>query len=58
MCITTPARILEINGNKAVVKLNGKLSEVRIDLVSVSVGDYVFCTSGMAVDKADVHDRG
>jgi hydrogenase assembly chaperone HypC/HupF len=51
MCITTPARVVKIDGNLAVVELNGRHEEVRIDLVSVSVGDYVYCASGMAVEK-------
>ena len=33
MCITTPGKILKIDGNIAVVDINGKISEVRIDLV-------------------------
>ena len=53
MCITAKGKIMEIDGNKAVVKIKGKLSEVRIDLVKVSVGDYVYCSSGMAVEKAE-----
>ena len=54
MCITTPAKILEINGNKAIVELNKKTLEVRIDLVrEVKVGDFVYCTSGMAVEKVE-----
>lgn len=53
MCITTPGKILKIDGNMAVVDINGKISEVRIDLVSVKEGDYVYCSSGMAIEKAD-----
>lgn len=52
MCITTPAKVLRIDGNKAIVELNCQEKEVRIDLVKVSVGDYVYCASGMAVEKA------
>lgn len=51
MCITTPAKILKIYGNKAIVETQGKKTEVRIDLVEVKVGDYVYCASGMAVEK-------
>lgn len=54
MCITTPGKILKIEGNKALVEINNKISEVRIDLVKVNVGDYVYCASGMAIEKADV----
>ncbi len=57
MCITTPGKILKIDGNMAVVDINGKISEVRIDLVSVKEGDYVYCSSGMAIEKADFDSR-
>ncbi|MBI3190586.1 HypC/HybG/HupF family hydrogenase formation chaperone [archaeon] len=53
MCITTPGRILKIENNKAIVDINGTITEVRIDLVKASVGDYVYCASGMAIEKAD-----
>ena len=53
MCITTPGKIRKINGNIAIVEINGKTSEVRIDLVEVKEGDYVYCSSGMAIEKAD-----
>jgi hydrogenase assembly chaperone HypC/HupF len=52
MCITTPAKIVSITGNKALVEINGRKEEVRIDLVSASVGDFVYCASGMAIEKA------
>ncbi len=54
MCITTPGRIVRIDGNKAVVRLNEKDIEIRIDLVDVAVGDYVYCAAGMAVEKAEL----
>jgi hydrogenase assembly chaperone HypC/HupF len=53
MCITTPAKILSIDGNKATVEIEGKKTEVRIDLVEAKVGDYVYCASGMAIERAE-----
>jgi hydrogenase assembly chaperone HypC/HupF len=53
MCITTPAKILKIEGNKAIVEINEKKTEVRIDLVDAKVGDYVYCASGMAIERAE-----
>jgi hydrogenase maturation factor len=53
MCITTPGRILSIDGNRAMVRINDGTVEVRIDLVDATVGDYVYCTSGMAVEKVE-----
>ena len=52
MCITTPAKVIEINGNRAIVELNSRMLEVRIDLVDAKVGDYVYCASGIAIEKA------
>ena len=54
MCITTPGKIISIAGNMAKVEINGLLSDVRIDLVEVKAGDYVYCAAGMAVEKADL----
>jgi hydrogenase assembly chaperone HypC/HupF len=54
MCITTPGKIIKIDGNKALVEIDGKLAEVRIDLVDANVGDYVYCASGMAIEKAEM----
>jgi hydrogenase expression/formation protein HypC len=52
MCITTPAKVVEIDGNKAIVEISGRKEEVRIDLIdSVNIGDYVYCAAGMAVEK-------
>ncbi|MBI2233257.1 MAG: HypC/HybG/HupF family hydrogenase formation chaperone [Candidatus Aenigmarchaeota archaeon] len=53
MCVTSVGKVLEIKGNTAVVDINGKLSEVRIDLVDAKTGDYVYCAAGMAVEKAE-----
>ncbi|HLD85157.1 MAG TPA: HypC/HybG/HupF family hydrogenase formation chaperone [archaeon] len=52
MCITKTAKIIAINKNKAIVEIDGKKEEIRIDLVDVGVGDYVYCASGMALEVA------
>lgn len=53
MCITTPGKILKIEGNRALVDISGNVSEVRIDLVKAKVGDYVYCAAGIAVERDD-----
>ena len=35
----------------AVVDINGKLSEVLIDLADAKTGDYVYCAAGMAYES-------
>ena len=51
VCVTSVGKILEIKGNKAVVDINGKLSEVLIDLADAKTGDYVYCAAGMAYES-------
>ena len=53
MCVTSLGKVLAIQGNRAVVEIGGRREEVRIDLVTVSVGDLVYCASGLAVERAD-----
>ncbi len=50
MCITTLGKVVGTDGKKALVEINGNISEVRT-LVDVSEGDHVYCASGMAVEK-------
>lgn len=58
VCIIAPARVVKIDKNRALVELNGEIFEVRIDLVDVRVGDYVYCASGIAVEKAGEAGNG
>ncbi len=53
MCVTSLGRVLSISGNKAIVEIAGKNEEIRIDLVDVNKGDYVYCASGMAIEKKE-----
>ena len=48
MCIAMPAEVLEIkDGNIGVVDFGDLKQEVRLDLVDVSVGEFVLVTSGL-----------
>lgn len=51
MCVTSKGRILEIDGKIAKVEINGKILDIRIDLVNAKIGEYVYCAAGMAVEK-------
>ncbi len=53
MCITAIGRILTIDGNKAVVQLKKSVREVRIDLVDVQEGDYIYISANLAIEKID-----
>jgi hydrogenase expression/formation protein HypC len=51
MCVATPARVLEIDGDMAKVDVLGNVVKVNISLVDAAVGDYVLTHAGMAIEK-------
>ena len=52
MCIAIPAKVIELkDGNIAVVDYGSLQQEVRVDLVDVSVGEYVLIHVGFAIQK-------
>jgi len=53
MCLAIPGRITKIRGNEAEVDFGGVNRKVRIDLVDVSIGDYVIVHVGYAIQKLD-----
>lgn len=47
-------RIMEMEGDKAVVEAGGIRKEVRLDLIdSAEMGDYVLIHTGYAIEKLD-----
>ena len=53
MCLAVPARILEINENKAKLDYGGIIREANISLVTPKVGDFVIVHAGFAIQKLD-----
>ncbi|MCL2459805.1 MAG: HypC/HybG/HupF family hydrogenase formation chaperone [Euryarchaeota archaeon] len=52
MCIAIPAEVIELkDGNIAVIDYGDLQQEVRVDLVDVSVGEYVLVHVGFAIQK-------
>ena len=53
MCLAVPARILEMDGNKAWVDILGNRREARLDLMNetVETGDWVLLHAGFAIQK-------
>ncbi len=52
MCLSVPAKILSIEGDKARVSLGGAEYNAALNLVdNVNVGDYVLLHSGFAIQK-------
>jgi len=51
MCLTIPARVIEVKKDKAVINLFGKKQEVDIQLVKVKKGDYGLISNGFLIKK-------
>jgi hydrogenase expression/formation protein HypC len=57
VCIAFPGRILTIDkDNFAIIDISGTRREVSLDIVDepVTVGDYVICHAGYAIQRIDV----
>jgi len=54
MCLSIPAKILSIEGDKARVSLGGAEYNAALNLIDdVTVGDYILLHSGFAIQKID-----
>jgi hydrogenase expression/formation protein HypC len=53
MCLTVPAKVLAVDGAKALVDSRGRQREVDASFVSPAVGDYVLMISGVIVQRLD-----
>ena len=49
MCLGIPARVLSVDGTRAVLSLRGREIVADATMVSVSPGDYVVSYSGLIV---------
>jgi hydrogenase expression/formation protein HypC len=54
MCIAMPCKVVSVNGDEAVVELDGVRRTVMLDLVEdVREGDYLIVHAGFALNKVD-----
>ena len=54
MCLSVPAEVLEIDGQRAKVSVGGATYFAGLHLVDdVQVGDYILLHSGYAIQKID-----
>ncbi len=52
MCLSIPAKILEINGQQGKASVGGSVFDIGLQLVeNVKVGDYVLVHTGFALEK-------
>jgi len=54
MCLAIPARVVEIEGNRARVEIGGNRRDADLAVLQdVRVGDYVMLHAGFAIAKYD-----
>ena len=54
MCLSVPAKVVEIQNNMAKVEVGGAIREVSMDVCpDVVVGEYVLIHTGFAIQKLD-----
>ncbi len=52
MCLSIPAKVVEINGNIAEVSVGGTIFKAGLQLVeNVEIGDYILLHTGFAIQK-------
>jgi hydrogenase expression/formation protein HypC len=52
MCLSIPARVMEINGNMADVSVGGTIFKASLQMVeNVQVGDFILLHAGFAIQK-------
>lgn len=57
MCVAVPAKVIEIEGNRATVAVAGANLTTRLDLVpETQVGDYVLVHAGFAIQVMDTEE--
>ncbi|MFQ5979661.1 MAG: HypC/HybG/HupF family hydrogenase formation chaperone [Candidatus Heimdallarchaeota archaeon] len=54
MCLSVPAKVVEIKGASGKVEFGGGVRrDVDLTLVDVKIGDYVIVHAGFAIEKLD-----
>ena len=57
MCLAVPMKIIEINGQTAILELSGIKKQASITLLEdPKIGDYVLIHAGFAIQKVNPKD--
>lgn len=49
MCVAAPGKIIEINGNDAVIEYSSNITHANIGIVNAKVGDWVLVHAGLVI---------
>ena len=58
MCLAVPTKVLSVDGNLAMVDVQGVRARVRLDALGeeVRIGDYLLVHAGFAIRRLDPED--
>lgn len=57
MCLAVPAKIIALNGDEAIVEIDGIRKETSVQLLDeVNLGDYVLVHVGFALERIDAEE--
>jgi len=57
VCLAVPAEVISLDGNNALVELNGVRKEANVAFIDgLEVGDYVLVHAGFAIQKWSQED--
>ena len=51
MCLTTPYKILSVEGKKAIGEFRNQKREIKLELFDAKPGEYVISYGGHAIEK-------
>ena len=49
MCVAAPGKVIEINGDTAVIDYNGNEVNANTGIVDIKIGDYVLVHAGLII---------
>lgn len=49
MCVAAPGKIIEINGDTAVIDYNGNKVNANIGIIDANIGDYALVHAGLVI---------
>jgi len=53
MCLAVPGKVMEVDGDEALIDFGGVTRKANISLVEASEGEYVIVHAGYAIQKLD-----
>lgn len=51
MCVAAPGKVIEINGNTAIIDYNGNKISANKGIIDISIGDYALVHAGLIIQK-------